>query len=245
VKPTIKTQAKPAINRRQMLSAVATAAAASAQTQTVYIPPRHKVEDLPYLQDFMDEYSFVDLVTSAPVLNITHIPILLDRKAPGSTNGTLFGHIARNNPQSKVLQQGNAKATIVFRGPHSYISPAWYKVPEAVPTWNFAVVHASGTLKPIEDKKALRALLSRLIAKFEANMPERSYDFDKLPDSYVNGMLGGIIGFEMPIESLEGKFKLGQERNETDKATVVEKLRKSKPERGIGEFTASFYQRKS
>ncbi len=238
----------PKLKRRDVF-ALAAALPAAAQNQstpatagTVYIPKAHRIEEVAYLHDFMDEYSFVDLVTASPSLHITHIPALLDRKLGGG-NGTVFGHIARNNPQSKILAEGNAKATIVFRGPHAYISPSWYSRPQAVPTWNFGVVHASGTLKPVEDKKALRALLSRLIAKFEARMPDASYEFDKLPDSYVNGMLGGIIGFEMPIEQLEGKFKLGQDANEADKAKMVEKLKSTKTERTMAEFVAAFYKR--
>jgi len=232
------------MKRRELLAAAGMAAAtASAQDKrpTVYIPKNHRVEDVAFLQDFMDEYAFVDLITASPTLHITHIPALLDR-SKGGAYGTVFGHIARNNPQSALLLAGGATATIVFRGPHAYISPAWYaKGNEAVPTWNFAAVHATGVLKPVEDKKQLRALLSRLIAKFEAHMPERSYEFDKLPDSYVNGMLGGIVGFEMPVDQLEGKFKLGQERSEADRTTMVTKLKTSKTERAMPEFTAAFY----
>jgi transcriptional regulator len=115
---------------------------------------------------------------------------------------------------------------IVFRGPHSYISPTWYNKPEAVPTWNFAVVHATGRPKPITDPKALHGLLAQLIAKFEG--PDSSYDFAKLPESYINGMIGGIIGFEMRIELLEGKFKLGQERSDADKQAILKNLQAAK-----------------
>lgn len=235
------------IKRRDLISSAVAATAAVAQEKplhdTVYIPKAHRVEDLPYLQDFMDENSFVDLVTTTPSLHITHIPVLLDRSK--GANGTIFGHIARNNPQVAALTAGDARGTIVFRGPHAYISPSWYTKPEAVPTWNFAAVHASGVLHAIEDKKELRGILSHLISKFEAHLPEPpTYEFDKLPDSYVNGMLGGIVGFELKIDTLEGKFKLGQERSETDKASIVKHLKAAKPERTIADLTASFYQRK-
>ena len=109
-----------------------------------------------------------------------------------------------------------------------------------VPTWNFAVVHASGKLKPIDDKKELHDLLAKLIHKFEG--PQNSaYDFAKLPDSYTYSLMEGIIGFEMEIEVLEGKFKLGQERTSADKQGVLKGLQSAKPERSIYDFTAAFY----
>jgi transcriptional regulator len=110
-----------------------------------------------------------------------------------------------------------------------------------VPTWNFAVVHASGRLRPIEEPKALHDLLARLIAKFE-NYEGSTYDFMKLPEKYKYDLMKGIIGFEMEVEQLEGKFKLGQERREVDRAGVLKGL-KSRKERSIGELTASFYAR--
>jgi len=110
-----------------------------------------------------------------------------------------------------------------------------------VPTWNFAVVHASGKLKPIAEPKALHDLLAQLIHKFEGS--GSAYDFAKLPDSYIGGMITGIIGFEMEIELLEGKFKLGQERSEADKQGILKGLQSAKPARSIHDLTDSFYRR--
>jgi transcriptional regulator len=199
------------------------------------------VEDRKFLHDFMDDYSFVDLVTATPTIRITHIPVLIDRTA--GAYGSIYGHISRNNPQSQTFD-GRQPAVVVFHGPHSYISPTWYTKTEAVPTWNFGVVHASGKLKPIADKKAIHDLLAKLIQKFENRYQQSSsYDFGKLPDSYTYGMIGGIIGFEMQIELIEGKFKLGQERSETDKQSIVKNLQSSKRDPSAGDFTASFYER--
>jgi len=232
------------MKRRDLLAGLTIAAAAAEGQQrgseSLYIPKAHLVEDRKLLHDFMDDYSFVDLVTATPSIRITHIPVLLDRKA--GAYGTIFGHISRSNPQSETFD-GRQPAVIVFRGPHSYISPAWYAKTEAVPTWNFAVAHASGTLRAITDKKALHDLLAKLIAKFENRYVQSTYDFAKLPDSYVYGMIGGIIGFEMQIESIEGKFKLGQERSETDKAGILKNLQSAKQDPSIREFTAGFYER--
>jgi transcriptional regulator len=199
-----------------------------------------KVEDRKFLYDFMDEFSFADLVTADPSIRITHIPVLLDRDA--GPNGTILGHISGNNPQRQAFD-GKSPAVIVFHGPESYISPTWYAKTEAVPTWNFAVVHASGRLKPITDKIALHDLLAKLIHKFEGRYPQSSYDFSKLPDNYVYPMISHIIGFEMRIERLEGKCKLGQERSEADKEGILQHLPTAWHEPTITEFTAKFYDR--
>jgi len=230
------------MHRRDLLLGIAAAGlpldAQEPPPGSLYIPKPHLVEDRKFLHDFMDEFAFADLVTSALAIRITHIPVLLDRAA--GPYGTIYGHIARHNPQSECFN-GHDPAVIVFHGPHSYISPTWYAKPESVPTWNFAVVHASGRLKPIADPEPLHGLLAKLITKFEG--PASAYDFAKLPASYVNGMLGGIIGFEMQVELLEGKFKLGQDRSEADKESIVKNLRNVKPERSIADLTAAFYQR--
>jgi transcriptional regulator len=232
------------MKRRDLFASIALAAGGaggqSSASESIYIPKAQWVEDRALLHDFMDEFAFVELVTAAPSPRITHIPVLLDRKA--GPYGTLYGHVARNNPQSQVFD-GPQTAVVVFRGPHSYISPTWYLKAEAVPTWDFAVVHATGKPRPIADKKAVHDLLARLIQKFEDRYGKSSYDFSKLPDSYTYGMIGGIVGFEMPVESLEGKFKLGQDRSEAEKAELLKHLETAKRERTLSEFTASFYER--
>jgi transcriptional regulator len=187
----------------------------------------------------MDEYSFIDLVTPSPTLRITHIPVILDRTA--GDYGKIMGHVSRQNPQSQTFD-GRHTGVIVFRGPHGYISPTWYTKPDSVPTWNFAVVHATGSPRAITEKAALHDLLAKLIDKFERYQGS-GYDFSKLPDSYVSSMLGGIVGFEMQIESLEGKFKLGQERSDADKQGVLDHLRHAAPrERSLYDLSASFYK---
>jgi len=207
---------------------------------SLYIPKAHLVEDRAFLHDFMDEYAFVDLVTSGPTPRITHIPTVLDRTA--GRYGTLLGHISAQNPQRQALD-GLHTAVVVFRGPHGYISPTWYARKDVVPTWNFAVVHASGRPRIVEGPEATRALLARLIRKFEQKSGT-NYDFDALPTEYVAGMMKGIVPFSMEIEALEGKFKLGQERSEGDRQGVVEHLQSARPhERTLRELTMAFYAR--
>ncbi|HZT33120.1 MAG TPA: FMN-binding negative transcriptional regulator [Bryobacteraceae bacterium] len=231
------------MKRRDLVAGLAAAGVAAAAESSgegsLYIPRNHRVEDRALLHDFMDEFAFADLVTGVPEIEITHIPVLLDRSA--GRYGTLFGHISRQNPQGRAFD-GQHAAVIVFRGPHSYISPSWYAKAEAVPTWNFAVVHASGRLQGITDTEELHHLLSKLVRKFENGDPP-AYDLNKLPESYLHGMIGGIIGFRMEIERLEGKFKLGQERSEADREGILRNLRAARPGRSLYDLTASYYAR--
>jgi transcriptional regulator len=207
---------------------------------SVYIPKAHLVQDRAFLHGFMDEYSFVDLVTTSPTLRITHIPSVLERTK--GAYGTVFGHISAQNDQVKAIR-GGARAVIVFRGPHGYVSPGWL-VTEAgrrgVPTWNFAVVHASGRLRPIDDPEQKYGLLATLIKKYETAIGGTNYDFLGLPKTEVMTRAKGIQPFELEIDQLEGKFKLFQERPAPDKAAAVPKL-DSYRERALGAYTEHFY----
>jgi transcriptional regulator len=238
------------MNRRDLLAGLAVASVeAGAQTHTagaaaesLYIPKPQRMEDRRFLHDFMDEFAFVDLVTVSPSLRITHIPVWLDRAA--GVYGTIHGHISRQNPQSEAFD-GRQSGVVVFRGPHGYISPTWYaKTDNVAPTWNFAVVHATGKLRPVKGTKELNELLSKLVAKFESH-EGTNYDFAGIDESYKNNMMSGVIGFELEIELLEGKFKLGQDRSPADRQSLLKKLGDAKAPRSLREFTASFYERQS
>ena len=209
---------------------------------SLYIPKAHLVEDLKLLHDFMDQYPFVDLVTSSPTLRITHVPVVLNRTA--GAYGRIFGHISRQNPQSQAFD-GRHPGIVVFRGPHGYISPTWFAKTDVVPTWNFAVVHASGRPKAITEKKELHDMLARLIDTFEKYRGS-AYDFSKLPESDVSSLIEGIVGFEMQVESLAGKFKLGQSWSEGDKQGVLEHLRQeAQRQPSLYDLSMSFYRRAS
>jgi transcriptional regulator len=237
------------MNRRDLLTGLALAGVASkAQTaappsESLYIPKPQLVDDRRFLHDFMDEFAFVDLVTVSPTLRITHIPVFLDRAT--GPYGTLHGHISRQNPQHTTLD-GRQTGVVVFHGPHGYISPTWYANPtgNVVPTWNFAVVHATGKLRPVEGKKDLNDLLTKLIAKFE-KYEGTGYDFAKLDETYKYSLMSGVIGFELEIELLEGKFKLGQDRSAEDKQSLLKKLKEGKSPRTLPDFTAAFFDRQS
>ena len=209
---------------------------------SLYIPKAHLVEDRKLLHDFMDQYPFVDLVTPWPTLRITHLPVVLDRAA--GPYGRIVGHISRQNPQIQSFDERHP-GIAVFRGPHGYISPTWFAKTDIVPTWNFAVVHASGRPKAVTGKKELHEMLGRLIDSFE-KYQSTAYDFSKLPESYVSSLMEGIVGFEMLVESLEGKFKLGQSWSEGDKQRVLEHLRReAQRQPSLYDLSTSFYQRTS
>jgi transcriptional regulator len=149
----------------------------------------------------------------------SQIPFLVERRANGML---LQGHIARPNPQAADLDDG-AEVLAIFPGPHAYISPSWYEAGPAVPTWNYASVHAYGTARAIRDPEWLRDMLERLSARHEAReaAPWRMRD---LPQAYLEAMLRGIIGIEIEISRLEGKFKLSQNRPASDRPRIITAL---------------------
>jgi len=112
---------------------------------------------------------------------------------------------------------------VIFWGPHAYVSPSWYEAQPSVPTWNYATVHAYGRPRLVEGGEALRALLARLVEENEAGF-ESPWRMD-LPKAYEDRMIQGIVGFEIEIGRLEGKFKLSQNRDATDRASVARQLR--------------------
>jgi transcriptional regulator len=208
---------------------------------SLYIPKAHVVEELNFLHDFMEEFPFVMLVTATPTLRITHIPSILDRSR--GRFGTLRGHISAQNAQ-KAAFDGTHQAVVVFRGPQGYISPTWYASrTSVVPTWNFGVVHASGRPRAITDKAKTYDLLSTLISHNEQRVGSTEYDFAAQPREYVDRMMQGISPFEMEIQALEGKFKLGQERSESDRNGVLAHLARGEyKERSLYDVTQAFYK---
>lgn len=185
----------------------------------MYVPHAFAVDDIPRLQDFMEQFNFATVVTGrAGELTASHVPFLLDRGA--GPYGTLRAHIAIRNPQLEDFRAGS-QALVIFQGPHSYISPSWYVNSENVPTWNYTAVHAYGAPK-IGNKSAMVVLLKDLTAKQEASF-ERPWEFDS-DAAWVQNLLNDIVAFEIRIEKLEGKFKLNQNRKPEDRAGVIEAL---------------------
>jgi transcriptional regulator len=191
----------------------------------VYVPASFKEEQVPVLHDAIRRTGLAMLVTMGPGgLQASHVPMLLD--AEPAPFGTLHGHVARANPQWRT-SAADVEALAIFVGPDAYITPAWYatkaETGKVVPTWNYVAVHAYGPLSFFDDPDRLLALVTKLTMSHEAARPE-PWAVSDAPAEYVQGMLRSIVGFEMPIARLEGKWKMSQNRPGRDVAGVVEGL---------------------
>jgi transcriptional regulator len=154
-------------------------------------------------------------------IEASHIPFLVE----GGTEGAaliLKGHLARANPQVAHLAAGG-EVLAIFAGPHAYVSPTWYRAGPSVPTWNYADVHAYGTARLIAEEAALRRLLQRLSERHEQGNPV-PWRMEDQPADYLAMMLKGIVGFEIAVTRLEGKFKLSQNRPAADRPRIVAAL---------------------
>jgi transcriptional regulator len=186
----------------------------------MYIPSHFRVDDPARLAEFIQRHSFATLITSdAGAPFASHLPILLHRD--DGPHGTLISHMARANPQWEHFASGG-EALAIFHGPHTYISPSWYATGPAVPTWNYAAVHAYGTPAIIDDHDRIVALLRELVTTYERSF-ERPWP-GELPEDYRDKLIRGIVAFEIPITRLEGKFKLNQNRPAEDMQGVIEHL---------------------
>jgi transcriptional regulator len=189
----------------------------------VYIPEAFRETDRKAIYQLMRQNSFATLITiNGGVPLASHLPILVD--SDRGDYGTLSAHMARANPQWRDFGNGH-KALAIFQGPHAYVSPSWYETHPSVPTWNYAVVHAYGTARPIDDRSELRKLLQASVQFYESGF-EKPWTFD-LPEKFVKKMMDMIVGFEIPISRIEGKFKLSQNRSPADRNRVERTLENS------------------
>ncbi|MGE0326965.1 MAG: FMN-binding negative transcriptional regulator [Polyangiaceae bacterium] len=190
----------------------------------MYRPARFDMPAQELCYEFLERESFATLVSSQsseaghPGPLASHVPLYLDRDR--GERGTLYGHLAAPNPHCAVLEAGPALA--VFSGPHAYVSPRWYQRDDLVPTWNYVAVHAYGTPRILHSADDKRRVLQQLSARYEP--AEGGWSPDALPEGRLDAMLKGIIAFEMPIERLEGKAKLTQDKARPDFDGVVSAL---------------------
>jgi len=189
----------------------------------MYVPKPFAETDRDTLFDLIEAHSFGLLVTAEDGVPVaSHIPFVLDRAA--GEFGTLQAHVARANPQWRAFD-GEREVLCVFSGPHAYISPGWYDpANSAVPTWNYAVVHAYGVPRIVEDIAHVRGQQEALVARFEAGRAE-PWSMASQSPSYIEGMLKGIVAFEIPVARLEGKFKLNQNHPEGNRRGAIRGLR--------------------
>lgn len=188
----------------------------------MYLPDLFVESDLAKLHSLIDDYNFATLFCQpggAPP-EIVHMPFILERTR--GTSGTLLGHVARANPIWRLFD-GSTAAVIVFQGPHGYISPSWYTSRQQVPTWNYAVVHASGKPQLVPESEVLD-LLQSLVEKHEGT-GEEAWQISELSSEFLKHMTNQIVVFSMAIDRIVGKFKLSQNRSVPDRQGTIVGLR--------------------
>jgi transcriptional regulator len=190
----------------------------------MYQPDDFRVEDVSEMHALMRARPFAALVSSGSAgLYASHLPTVLKDEGPC---GVVECHLARPNPHWKDLAEGN-EALMIFQGPEGYITPNWYPSKaqhgKAVPTWNFAVVHAYGRPEVMKDKDWLLQHVTELTAQQECSEAKPWAPSDA-PATYIEIMLRGIVGFRFAITRLEGKWKMSQNREVQDRVGVVKGL---------------------
>jgi transcriptional regulator len=195
----------------------------------MYVPAHFDESRVPVLHDAMRRIGFGTLVTrwsdgGSDGLEASHIPLLVD-PAPAPF-GTLRGHIARANPQWKRADAGTP-ALVTLLGPDAYVTPSWFpskrETGKVVPTWNYITVHATGPLRFFDDRAPLLDLVTRLTDAHEGRR-EKPWAVTDAPAAYIDAMLKAIVGFELPIARLEGKWKLSQNKSAADVAGIRDGL---------------------
>jgi transcriptional regulator len=193
----------------------------------MYLPKHFREDDAQRIVELIDGHGFATLVTVHDDLPFaSHLALLYD-PAEGP-HGTIYGHLAKSNPQVQALATCQP-ALAIFHGPHAYVSPSWYGT-AGVPTWNYAVVHARGIARQIADVEQLDALLDRLTAPYDAAVfdPEGP----QMPSEKRRAMLPAIFGFAIAVTELTGKFKLSQNRSAEDQQRVISHLGQSGDSQG-------------
>lgn len=182
----------------------------------MYIPESFAQNDKALLIEVMGAHSFALLISTQESGEpfVTHLPFVVREDADRLI---IEGHMARANPHWQYLEK-NARALIVFSGPHAYVSPSLYESKENVPTWNYITVHAYGQVKLAHEMSRKYGAQARLINTLE---PDYKQQFDELRPAYLYGRMSAIVAFEFSVERLEGKFKLSQNRPLVDRQNVA------------------------
>lgn len=206
----------------------------------MYIPEAFAENDLAMLHEFIRHHSFATLVTQHEgVPFASHLPMFLDSNT--GAHGALLGHMARNNPQWQDFVSGT-EVLIVFQGAHAYVSPAWYEPnPMSVPTWNYVSVHAYGVARILSEEE-LEQTLYQLTDENE-KVFEKPWELS-LSTTMRERMLSAIVGFEITLSSIEGKFKLSQNRSEQDRRNVISGLSTTVHGKGVAQWMSKQLERK-
>jgi transcriptional regulator len=194
----------------------------------MYLPKHFEQSELGQLHDLIQRHSFGLLVsTQGHEPQASHLPLLLDRHA--GPQGELIGHMARANPQWQHAE--GTMVLAIFCGPHAYISPSWYEAANVVPTWNYTAVHVYGRFQAIHDPLALTAIVRAYVEHYERGMP-MPWQLDGSPH-FVEQLVRQIVGFRIPIERLEGKWKLSQNHPRERRQKVVRALQQQGDENSV------------
>ena len=183
----------------------------------MYNPKHFQCSDTKKLFEFINRYSFATLLTKN---SVSHLPLL--HEPNHEKFGTLIGHMAKANEQWRDFEKGQ-DSLCIFHGPHGYISPSWYASQSNVPTWNYAVVHAVGKAKILNPERT-EEIIHKTVLHYESQFAN-PWQF-KLPENIKDPFLNAIVGFEIEIHKLEGKFKLSQNRSSEDRTAVVSAIEK-------------------
>ena len=200
----------------------------------MYIPKPYREDDTATLVAFMRANGFATLVSVLDgALWATHLPLVVDDR-DGVV--TLTGHVAKPNPHWHAF--GADESLVIFNGPHAYVSPALYEKEESVPTWNYVAVHAYGIPRAISYEDAperMQAMLEGMIDQYDGAYQGQ---WQSLSDKFRRGMMSGVVGFEMTVTRLEGKYKLSQNRSLADQHNVAQAMleRVDTVERAVGEI---------
>ncbi len=198
----------------------------------MYQPP-HFREDDPAVQHALIRAHPLGLLVTAGAsgLEANHIPFVFDTSA-----GLLQGHVARPNTQWQSFDAAT-EALVVFQGAEAYITPSWYaskaETGKVVPTWNYAVVQVHGRLRAIEDHGWLRTQIEAL-TRSQEDRRDHGWHVSDAPAAYIDAQIRGIVGIEIAITRIEGKWKVSQNRPESDRAGVAEGLREGGDEAALG-----------
>ncbi len=186
----------------------------------MYSPAYNHNEDHAEVLAFMRANNFAVVVSATGgEPRASHLPVLVEER---DGRLVILAHMAKNNPQWEAFFDDDV--LVVFHGAHAYVSPRWYAEKERVPTWNYAAVHVYGKVRAFHDAAAKHAAVARLVAHHD---PLWQPEFENLSPAYMEGMLAGIVAFEIPVERIETRWKLSQNRGRREMELITAELEKS------------------
>jgi transcriptional regulator len=187
----------------------------------MYNPEYFRETDKAKIKDFVKDHSFGILIShDGHIPQATHLPLLLEDEGDSLY---FIGHFSKGNSHWKSI--GNQEVLIIFPGPHTYISPSWYKEDGTVPTWNYLNVHVYGTCSIIQDEEKLLDILKRSVDFYEHPL-QHAWKMEEHMDT-VNKMINGVVGFRIKVNNIEAKSKLNQNHSKARQEKVIEALENS------------------